>query len=67
MQVFGRRHYERRRLLRRPASKERQGTKSREVWVPRGRPAYGDLIFAAVTVVGAKLAPSDPDTVWKGA
>ncbi len=28
VQVFGRRHHERRRVLRRPASKKRQGTKS---------------------------------------
>ena len=34
VQVFGRRHHERRRLLRRPASKKRQGTKSRGVWPP---------------------------------
>jgi len=34
VQVFGRRHHERRRVLRRPASKKRQGTKSRGVWPP---------------------------------
>ena len=32
VQVFGRRHHGRRLLLRRPASKKRQGRKSREVW-----------------------------------
>ena len=46
VQVFGRRHDEPFHALRRPASKKRQGTKSREVghWRCCGR--YGDLIVA---------------------
>jgi hypothetical protein len=44
VQVFGRRHDEPFHALRRPASKKRQGTKSREVlrWRCCGR--YGDLM-----------------------
>jgi hypothetical protein len=71
VQVFGRRHHERRHALRRPASKKRQGTKSREVWGRVGSQRYGDLIFAPIVTVGAKLAPGDLDRVrkgsWKGA
>jgi hypothetical protein len=72
VQVFGRRHYERPHLLRRPASKKRQGTKSREGWTPvRGGKRYGDLIVAPVMVVGAKLVQGDLDRVrseaWKRA
>jgi hypothetical protein len=48
VQVFGRRHHERRHALRRPASKKRQGTKSREVWGRVGSQRYGDLIFAPI-------------------
>ena len=43
-------------MLRRPASKKRQGTKSREVWGRVGSQRYGDLIFASIMTVGAKLA-----------
>jgi hypothetical protein len=42
--------------LRRPASKKRQGTKSREVWRRLGSERYGDLIFALAMKVGAMLA-----------
>src|SRR5271166_2238914 len=66
VQVFGRRHHEGRLLLRRPASKKRQGTKSREVWGRVGSQRYGDLIFASIMTVGAKLAPGDLDRVRKG-
>src|SRR5208337_104092 len=66
VQVFGRRHHEGRLLLRRPASKKRQGTKSREVWGRMGSQRYGDLIFASIVTVGAKLAPGDLDRVRKG-
>ena len=69
VQVFGRRHHERRLLLRRPASKKRQGTKSREVWGRVGSQRYGDLLFASIMTVGAKLAPGDLDgcggAAWK--
>ena len=62
-------HHERRLLLRRPASKKRQGTKSREVWGRVGSQRYGDLLFASITTVGAKLAPGDLDgcggAAWK--
>ncbi len=67
VQDFGRRHHERRLLLRRPASKKRQGTKSREGWAPCGRPALRDLIVAPVMMVGAKLARGDLDSVGSGA
>ena len=66
MQVFGRRDHEVRLFLRRPASKKRQGTKSREVWGRVGSQRYGDLIFAPVMTFGAKLAPGDLDRVRKG-
>src|SRR5208337_812115 len=39
--LFGRRHQEVRLLLRRPASKKRQGTKSREVWAGWAASAMG--------------------------
>ena len=71
VQVFGRRDDERRLALRRPASKKRQGTKSREVWRRLGIERYGDLIFAPAMMVGAKLAPGDLDGcgggTWKRA
>ena len=71
VQVFGRRDDERRLALRRPASKKRQGTKSREVWRRLGSERYGDLIFAPAMMVGAKLAPGDLDGcgggTWKRA
>jgi hypothetical protein len=66
VQVFGRRHHARRHALRRPASKKRQGTKSREVWRWVGSQRYGDLIFAPIMTVGAKLALGDLDRVRKG-
>src|SRR5260221_9825804 len=46
VQVFGRRHDEPFHALWRPASKKRQGTKSREVGHWRGNRRYGDLIAA---------------------
>src|SRR5271166_4768854 len=55
VQVFGRRHHERRLALRRPASKKRQGTKSREVGWRLGSERYGDLMLAASSLVGARL------------
>ena len=61
VQVFGRRHDERRLALRRPASKKRQGTKSLEVWHRLGSERYGDLIFAPAMMVGTKLAPGNLD------
>ena len=71
VQVFGRRDDERRLALRRPASKKRQGTKSREVWRRLGSERYGDLTFAPAMMVGAKLAPGDLDGcgggTWKRA
>ena len=45
----------------RPASKKRQGTKSREVWRRLGGERYGDLILAPAMMVGAKLARGDLD------
>jgi hypothetical protein len=46
VQVFGRRHDEPIHALWRPASKKRQGTKSREVGHRRGSGRYGDLMAA---------------------
>ena len=46
VQVFGRRHDEPFHALWRPASKKRQGTKSREVWHWRCCGRYGDLMAA---------------------
>jgi hypothetical protein len=46
VQVFGRRHDEPFHTLWRPASKKRQGTKSREVWHWRCGGRYGDLMAA---------------------
>ena len=46
VQVFGRRHDGPFHALWRPASKKRQGTKSREVWHWRCCGRYGDLIAA---------------------
>ena len=45
--------------FRRPASKKRQGTKSREVWRRLCCEGYGDLIFAPAMMVGAMPAPGD--------
>jgi hypothetical protein len=59
VQVFGRRHDERHLTLGRPASKKRQGTKSREVWRRQCRGRYGDLIFAPAVMVGAMPTPGD--------
>ena len=49
-----------------PASKKRRGTKSRGVWGGVGSQRYGDLIFAPIMTVGAKLAPGGLDRVRKG-
>ncbi len=67
VQVFGRRHHERRLLLRRPASKKRQGTKSRGGLGGGRQPALWRLIGAPVMVGGAELASGDQGKVWKGA
>ena len=49
-----------------PASKKRRGAKSRGVWGGVGSQRYGDLIFAPIMTVGAKLAPGGLDRVRKG-
>ena len=49
------------RPLRRPASKKRRGTKSREGWRRLGGERYGDLILAPAMMAGAKLGPGDVD------
>ena len=66
MQVFGRRHEETSLALRRPASKKRQGTKSREVWRRLGSERYGDLIFAPCMMVGTMLAQGGLDGCAEG-
>ena len=53
------------RTLSRPASKKRQGTKSREVGHRLGSGRYGDLMSAPTLMVGATLPGSDRD-VWTG-
>jgi hypothetical protein len=45
--------------VRRPASKKRQGTKSREVWRRLCSERYGDLILAPAVMVGAMPTPGD--------
>jgi hypothetical protein len=53
LQVFGRRHDEPFDALRRPASKKRECTKSRDVWRWRRSGRYGDLMAAVdVTPTG---------------
>src|SRR6267378_7854700 len=50
VQVFGRRHNDPFHALWRPASKKRQGTKSREAGHRRGSGRYGDLMAAPNSV-----------------
>jgi hypothetical protein len=52
--------------LGRPASKKRQGTKSREVWRRLCGERYGDLIFASAVMVGAMPAPGELDGSAQG-
>ena len=59
VQVFGRRHDEASRTLRRPASKKRQGTKSREVGHRLGSGRYGDLMAAPSSMVDVTPAGCD--------
>jgi hypothetical protein len=59
VQVFGRRHDEGFLALRRPASKKRQGTKSREVWHRQGSVRYEDCMSALLSMVSATLARGD--------
>src|SRR5271166_5811932 len=59
VQVFGRRHDGRRLALRRPASKKRQGTKSRDVGERLGSEGYGDLMLAPRSLAGATLGRGD--------
>ena len=67
VQVFGRRrHREPLGTLGEPASKKRRGTKSRGVWGRVGGQRYGDLIFAPIMMVGAKLARGGLDRVRRG-
>jgi hypothetical protein len=55
VQVFGRRHRERRLALRRPASKKRQGA----VGTRLGSERYGDFRLAPSLLVGATLGRRD--------
>ena len=61
-----RRHDERRLALRRPASKKRQGTKSREVGQRLGSERYGDLRLAPSSLVGATLGRRDLHACTQG-
>ena len=56
VQRFGRRDDGTLYTLSWPASKTRQGTKSREVWQKRRSERYGDLMLAATLLVGTALA-----------
>src|SRR5450755_1157533 len=55
VQVFGRRHDDPLHALWRPASKKRQGTKSREVGHRRCSGRYGDLMAAPSSMVDVTL------------
>jgi hypothetical protein len=59
VQVFGCRHDDTRRVLSSPASKKRQGTKSREVWHRQGSGRYGDLIRAPNWMVSVRQGGLD--------
>jgi hypothetical protein len=48
-------------MLSEPASKKRQGTKSREVGQRLGSERYGDLMLGPSSVVGATLGRRDLD------
>ncbi len=48
-------------MLRRPASKKRQGTKSRGGWLEGGSQRLWGFDFPPVMVTGVKLVPSDLD------
>jgi hypothetical protein len=64
VQVFGRRDDETDHALKRPATKKRQGTKSRTVghWLA-GSKRYWDCMSAPLSMVGATTAPNDAH-VW---
>jgi len=53
VQVFGRRQHRVLRALSEPASKKRQGTKSREVGQRLGVERYGELMLAPSSIAGA--------------
>ena len=52
--------------LRRPASKKRQGTKSREVRHRLSNERYGDLVLTPSVMVGTMLAQCDLDGCTQG-
>jgi hypothetical protein len=66
VQVFGRRQDETLLALGRPASKKRQGTKSREVGYRLSSERYGDLPLAPAMMVGTMLAQCDLDGYAQG-
>ena len=59
VQVFGRRQHETLGTLSWPASKKRQGTKSREVWHRLDSGRYGDLMPVPSLMVDMTLAGCD--------
>jgi hypothetical protein len=59
VQVFGRRNNETLGALSEPASKKRQGTKSRGVGRRLGGERYGDLMLAPSSLAGARLGRGD--------
>src|ERR1700694_2134146 len=66
VQVFGRRHDDPSHVLWRPASKKRQGTKSREVGHRRCNGRYGDLMAAPSWRVSATRARGDVQRLHTG-
>jgi hypothetical protein len=67
VQVFGCVRDERRLTLRRPASKKRQGTKSREVGERQGSERYGDLMLAPSFAGGRDTEAMRPACLDAGA
>ena len=66
VQVFGRRDDETDHALKRPATKKRQGTKSRAFGTLAGSKRYGDYMSALFSMVGASAAPDDVHVCMQG-
>jgi hypothetical protein len=66
LQVFGRRHDKPFHALRRPASKKRECTKSREVWHRLGSGRYEDSMAASLSMVSVTRARGDVQGLHTG-
>jgi hypothetical protein len=66
VQIFERRNDETVRLLSEPASKKRQGTKSREVGYRQRSERYEDCMSASLSMVGATPARRDVHVGMQG-